>query len=59
MKLIKEETMKFNICPNCGEKSKFKLKNNRDDKDEKERRYYCEFCCQVFDNKQELQDKKK
>ena len=43
--------MKFNECPNCGEKSKYKLKNNRDDADPKEKRYYCKICSQIFCNK--------
>lgn len=42
--------LKFNICPNCLWKSKFKLKNNTDNADPKEKRYYCKICCQTFCN---------
>jgi len=44
------DKLKFNYCPDCGEKSKFKLKDNRDNADKNEKRYYCKNCSQIFTN---------
>lgn len=51
--------MKFNQCPTCGELSIFKLKNDRDDANQKERRYYCKNCSQIFSNHTYSQVKEK